>query len=100
MADSYQYLDDMTLNSLLDSHRRNLALLEEQAAKFGSLLAPLPLIRQISDERDEISRINQELRSRKDGTKKFNELNRKLLRFVLGEPRGLMGLIFNQEEIE
>lgn len=52
MMDSYKYLDEQDLRSLLQQHRRNLAHLEQMASKYGSVDIPLVIHNQIRDENE------------------------------------------------
>lgn len=61
---SYKELDDGVLISLLTTHRRNIAHLEQQAAGFGSLHVPLHIQNQLHDEHAAIVSINRELQQR------------------------------------
>jgi hypothetical protein len=63
MSDSYQNLDDDQLRDLLAQHRRNLAVLERQAAGYGPQ-PPLPLHNQLLAERAEAGALLGELRRR------------------------------------
>lgn len=64
MMDSYKHLDEQDLYSLLLQHQRNLAHLEQIAAKYGSVGIPLVIHNQIRDENEKIDGINAELSSR------------------------------------
>ncbi len=61
MATSLSYLDDENLLSLLATHKRNLALLEEQAAKLGSVNTPISTVNQIRETLEAIEAIHREM---------------------------------------
>lgn len=52
---------EMSLKRQLISQRRNLQVLEEKMALYGSLDAPASLIRQIEETRAEVERLEQDL---------------------------------------
>ncbi|HYF65380.1 MAG TPA: hypothetical protein VD886_21305 [Herpetosiphonaceae bacterium] len=64
MSHSYDHLSDADLQVLIDVQRRNLGLLEAQAAKFGSLLLPLPLANEIGNIQHELVLLHCQLRQR------------------------------------
>lgn len=63
MSDSYQHLDNNTLNDLLTRHRRNLMVLEKQATSFGNL-PPLYIINSIENEQQRITALRATLQQR------------------------------------
>lgn len=64
MAHSYDHLSAADLQVLIDIQRRNLGLLEAQAAQFGSLLLPLPLANEIGNIQHELVLLHSALRQR------------------------------------
>lgn len=62
MDSSYKHLDKDTLNALLEVHRRNLGVLEVQAAKHGSAQVPLVIANGIREAKSSIEAIEAELR--------------------------------------
>jgi tetratricopeptide (TPR) repeat protein len=54
-------MDNESLSILLETHRRNVTYLQQQAAKFGIANVPLPIRNQISLELEEIDKISGEL---------------------------------------
>jgi tetratricopeptide (TPR) repeat protein len=68
MSHDYRHLSDEKLLELLGVHRKNLADLELQAAKFGELNLPVPQLNQLRDSRAAIAAIDAELRRRAGGT--------------------------------
>jgi hypothetical protein len=64
MALSYNHLSTADLEVLIDVQRRNLGLLEIQAAQFGSLLLPLPLANEIGNVQHELLLLHSEFRQR------------------------------------
>ena len=64
MALSYTHLSTADLEVLIEVQRRNLGLLETQAAQFGSLLLPLPLANEIGNVQHELLLLQSEVRQR------------------------------------
>lgn len=64
MALSYNHLSTADLEVLIDVQRRNLGLLEIQAAQFGSLLLPLPLANEIGNVQHELLLLHSEFQQR------------------------------------
>ncbi|MFH1859936.1 MAG: deaminase [bacterium] len=61
------------LKKELDVHKKNLARLNLQKAKFGTLNVPLHILNQIDDEENEIKRLEQEIK--KEKISKYNGLD-------------------------
>ena len=61
MDPSYKHLDKDTLNELLEVYRRNLGVLEVQAAKHGSAYVPLVIAHSIRESKSKIEAIEKEL---------------------------------------
>lgn len=62
LCNDLNYMDNeerQHLEILLQTHRRNLRLLERQAAQYGSLAVPVSIISQIEHEQAEISRLKR-----------------------------------------
>ncbi|MDI6734974.1 MAG: hypothetical protein QME42_02070 [bacterium] len=56
---THRDIDD--LNSLIAVHKKNLARLKLQKAKFGTLNVPSPILNQIDDEEDAIREIERRI---------------------------------------
>jgi len=61
---SLKYMDDEALKDLLETHRTNLGVLEQQAAMYGGM-PPLPIIHQIRNSKEQIRLIQIELQRRR-----------------------------------
>ena len=60
-TESYPYLDVQALTGIRTMHRKNLAILTDQASKFGELHVPVHIKNQIASEIAAVDAVNQEL---------------------------------------
>ena len=66
MTDSYLYLKEDSLQSLIDEHTKALALLHQQAAQYGQLALPYYIKGEISSRNQSIKDLKQELQKRQE----------------------------------
>jgi hypothetical protein len=59
MSSSYQHLDDIDLEELLKTHRKNLVHYQQQAANYGSMNVPLAVANGIDSELTAIETITK-----------------------------------------
>lgn len=84
MQSNYSTLDDEDLQSLWEQHRKNLAVIEMQAAQYG-MNVPLPTINELSHAKEKMEGIRVELDRRgvsPTGGDPLKDIGRQLYRHI------------------